>query len=316
MTAATETQQQAQARTVALSRTFNAPRQMVFEAWSSEQHVKNWFSPAGFTVPEAQVECRPGGSFNICMRSPDGHDHWSQGRFLEVEPGTRLVIEMQVGGEAPLFRAHTVVTFADHCGGTLVEVTQSYTLFAPEAAAMVGGARQGWDQTLDRLGMELVRMRAAAPAPAARSALRGSFRIERSYPAPRHLVFKALTDPEAKAKWFAGGPGYTTLAREMDARPGGREFLQGRWDNGLVSTFDARYFDVVPDERLVYAYEMHLDQRKISVSLATFELHAEGSGTRVVLAEDGVFLDGYDDAGSREQGSNKLLDALGAALAR
>jgi hypothetical protein len=59
---------------------------------------------------------------------------------------------------------------------------------------------------------------------------------------------------------------------------------------------------------------MHLDERKISVSLATFELKAEGEGTRLVVTENGAFLDGYDDAGARERGTNVLVDALGRSL--
>src|ERR1700678_4230608 len=96
-----------------------------------------------------------------------------------------------------------------------------------------------------------------------RSVVHATFCIERPYPAAPAQVFKALTDPAAKAKWFAGGEGYTLLAREMDVRPGGREHVQGRWNSGMVSTFDAIYYDLVPDQRIVYAYEMHLDQRKI-----------------------------------------------------
>jgi len=141
-----------------------------------------------------------------------------------------------------------------------------------------------------------------------------TFCIERTFPASRAQVFKALTDPAAKAKWFTGGNGYTLLARKMDVRPGGREHVQGRWETGVVSTFDAVYQDVVADERIVYAYEMHLDDRKISVSLATLELKAAGTGTRLVMTEQGAFLDGHDDAGSREHGSNFLLDALGNSL--
>jgi len=127
-------------------------------------------------------------------------------------------------------------------------------------------------------------------------------------------VFKALTDPAAKAKWFVGGNGYTLLAREMDVRPGGREHVKGRQSTGVVTTFDAIYHDVVLDERIVYSYEMHLDDRKISVSLATLELKPAGTDTRLVMTEQGAFLDGYDDAGSRERGSNFLLDALGNSL--
>src|ERR1700680_3309919 len=147
-----------------------------------------------------------------------------------------------------------------------------------------------------------------------RSVVHAMFCIERTYQASPAQVFKALTDPAAKAKWFTGGNGYTLLAREMDVRPGGREHVKGRKDTGVVSTFDAIYHDVIADERIVYAYEMHLDDRKISVSLATLELKPAGTDTRLVMTEQGAFLDGYDDAGSREPGSNFLLDALGKSL--
>jgi uncharacterized protein YndB with AHSA1/START domain len=314
MTIASETAQAAQPRAVAVSRTFEAPPALVFRAWSSAEHVKHWFCPAGFTVPEARVEFRVGGAFDVCMRAPDGQRHWSRGHFLEIEPARRLVIEMGVLGDdgAPLFRAHTVVTFTDADPGTRMEVVQEYTLLVQLAAQMVQGAPKGWEQTLDRLARELAHMQQAVPA--TRSLVHGSFRIERAYAVPRERVYRALTDPAAKSMWFVGGAGYTTLEREMDVRPGGRERLKGRWESGLVSTFDAFYFDVVPNERLVYAYEMHLDERKISVSLATFELRADGDGTLLVMTENGAFLDGYEDAGSRERGSALLLDALGRWL--
>ena len=165
---------------------------------------------------------------------------------------------------------------------------------------------------MDRLDYEIACIRGVEPNN--RSVVHAMFCIERIYQASRTQVFKALTDPVAKAKWFGGGNGHTILVREMDVRPGGRELVKGRWEHGLVSTFDAAYYDVIPDERLVYSYEMHLDERKISVSLATFELKSAGSGTRLILTEQGAFLGGYDDAGSRERGSNFLLDALGNSL--
>ena len=100
----------------------------------------------------------------------------------------------------------------------------------------------------------------------------------------------------------------------MDATPGGREVVKGRWDSGVVSSFEALYHDVIPNERVVYSYVMHLDDRKISASLATLELREAGNGTRLVMTEQGAFLDGYDDAGSRERGSQFLLDMLGNSL--
>ncbi len=100
----------------------------------------------------------------------------------------------------------------------------------------------------------------------------------------------------------------------MDVRVGGTERLKGRWEGGVVSTFEATYHDVIPNERLVYGYVMHLDDRKLSVSLATMQLKVDGGKTLLMVTEQGAFLDGYDDAGSREQGTGHLLDALGASL--
>ena len=77
-----------------LSRTFHAPRQTVFSAWSSADHVKRWFCPETVTVPEARVHMEVGGAFDVCMRSPSGEMHWTRGTFVEVTPHTRLVIDM------------------------------------------------------------------------------------------------------------------------------------------------------------------------------------------------------------------------------
>jgi uncharacterized protein YndB with AHSA1/START domain len=148
-----------------------------------------------------------------------------------------------------------------------------------------------------------------------RSVAHGSFHLERHYDAPVERVWRALTDMAAKQKWFAGPPGeWELLERRMDVREGGRELAKGRFKSGVVSTFDASYRDVVRHERLVYSHVMLLDDRKISVSLATMQLRGENGGTTLLVAEQGAFLDGYDDAGSRERGTAYLLDALGAWL--
>jgi uncharacterized protein YndB with AHSA1/START domain len=72
----------------------------------------------------------------------------------------------------------------------------------------------------------------------------------------------------------------------------------------------------VPNERIISTYEMHLDETRISVSLATVELSPAGKGTRLVYTEQGAFLDGFDDVAGREHGTGKLLDALGQELKR
>lgn len=157
--------------------------------------------------------------------------------------------------------------------------------------------------------------KARIPQTATRSVAHATFHLERVYDASRARVWKAFTDAAAKALWFgAAAENLQILERTMDVRPGGRERLSGRWAEGVVSTFDATYYDVIENERLVYCYEMHMDERKISVSLATVQLAADGKRTRVSVTEQGAFLDGYDDAGSRERGTGELLDALGRSL--
>jgi uncharacterized protein YndB with AHSA1/START domain len=300
-----------------LSRVFHAPRETVFKAWSSADHVKRWFSPDTYSVSDATVDMRVGGPFEVCMRSPRGEEHWTRGTFVEVAPHTRLVIDMGVADRAgePLFRAFTEVQFSDALGGTRMDVVQTYTFIDPSIAApMVAGAPEGWRTTLDKLEKEVVRMRGGA-ATGIRSVVHATFHLERTYDAPVARVWKALTDEQAKQKWFGGAPGrWQLLERHMDVRVGGTERLKGRWEGGLVSTFEATYHDVVANERLVYSYVMHLDDKKISVSLATMQLTAEGERTTLKVSEQGAFLDGYDDAGSREHGTGHLLDALGASL--
>lgn len=299
-----------------LSRVFHARRETVFKAWSTAEHVQRWFSPETFTVPDAKVEMRVGGPFEVCMRSPAGEQHWLRGRFVDVVPNTRLVIDMLVTDSAgkELFRAYTEVAFADALGGTRMDVVQTYTLLDPSVAWMVAGAPGGWSSTLDKLEKEVVRMQGGTGTDV-RSVVHATFHLERSYEAPIARVWKALTNQEAKQKWFSGTPGrWKLLERHMDVRVGGSERLKGRWAGGVVSTFDAVYHDAIPEQRLVYSYVMHLDEKKISVSLATLQLDATDGKTTLKVTEQGAFLDGYDDAGSREHGTGHLLDALGASL--
>ncbi len=299
-----------------LSRVFHARRETVFKAWSTAEHVQRWFSPETFTVPHARVEMRVDGPFEICMRSPAGEQHWIRGRFVEVVPHSRLAIDMLITDSAAkeLFRAYTEVAFEDALGGTRMDVVQTYTLLDPSVAWMVAGAPQGWSSTLDKLEKEVVRMQGGTGTDV-RSVVHSTFHLERSYEAPVARVWQALTNQEAKQKWFTGTPGrWELLERHMDVRVGGSERLKGRWEGGVVSTFDAVYHDVIPEQRLVYSYVMHLDEKKISVSLATLQLDATDGKTTLKVTEQGAFLDGYDDAGSREHGTGHLLDALGESL--
>jgi uncharacterized protein YndB with AHSA1/START domain len=149
-----------------------------------------------------------------------------------------------------------------------------------------------------------------------RSVAHATFVVERTYSAAPARVFAAWADPAAKARWFASPEEWGPDEFELDFRVGGREVNRGGPKGGPVYTYSARYQDIVPDERIVYTYSMHLDQTLLSVSVATVELRPEGAGTRLVLTEQGAFLDGHDNPAQRQHGAEELLDALGAALRR
>ena len=139
-------------------------------------------------------------------------------------------------------------------------------------------------------------------------------RIERRYESPPAVVFSAWSSAEAKARWFMGPDEWPSEPLELDFRVGGRERSVGGPAGGPVHTCNAIYWDIVEPERIVYTYEMLEDERRISVTLATVELAADGDGTHLVLTEHGAFLDGLIDPALREEGWGSLLDALGRAL--
>ncbi len=145
-----------------------------------------------------------------------------------------------------------------------------------------------------------------------RSAAHGSFTIERTYPAAPSRVFAAFASLEAKARWF-DGPDEPGGDRELDFRVGGRERLASKHGD-TTYTYESVYYDIVPDERIVTAYEMYVNDDRMSVSVATVELTPAGSGTHLVLTEQGVFLDGLDKNEYREHGTGELLDKLGEVL--
>jgi uncharacterized protein YndB with AHSA1/START domain len=144
-------------RTVVITRIFGVPRSRVFDAWTKAEHLVHWWGPKGFTAHSCVSDPRPGGVFQVCMRSPKGQDYWVRGMYREVVAPERLVITCSAYDENDIARLEEVinVTFSEHGGKT--EVTLNTTAGGPtaEAAAMLGGMQKGWAQSVDRLDLHL-----------------------------------------------------------------------------------------------------------------------------------------------------------------
>jgi len=145
-----------------------------------------------------------------------------------------------------------------------------------------------------------------------RSVTHATFSLERSYPAPPARVFAAWADPAAKARWFTPEPG---SGHELDFRIGGREVATGGPEGGPLMTFETLYRDIVPEQRIVYTSTLSAGADLMTVSLTTVEFTpGEDGGTRLVLTEQGAYLDGQEQPAWREQGTTDQLDALAAEL--
>ena len=155
-----------------------------------------------------------------------------------------------------------------------------------------------------------------------RSVIHDTFSIERTYPAAPSRVFAAFASAEAKDAWGDTGglepaEGEANI-EEFDFRPGGRERFAHKWQ-GTSYRYDALYYDVVPDQRIVYSYEMYADDARISVSVATIEFVKSRDGTALTWTEQGAYLDGIDGQQApalRKEGTTEMLDGLTRYLSK
>ncbi len=136
-----------------MTRILDAPREVVFKAWTDPERVKRWWGPKGFTNPVCELDPRPGGAIRIHMRAPDGVVYPMTGVFNEIVEPERLVFTsgaLDAKGN-PLFEILTTVTFAEHGGKTKLTMHAKVMMATAAAAPHLAGMEMGWSQTLDRL---------------------------------------------------------------------------------------------------------------------------------------------------------------------
>lgn len=140
-------------RELTLTRVFDAPRDLVWSAWTDPKQMAQWWGPQGFTNPRCELDVRIGGAIRIDMRAPDGTVYPMRGTFDEIVAPERLVFtafaEDHDGNV--LLRSRTTVTFAAEGGKTRLTLHASAVGLAPVAPQMLAGMEAGWSGSLDRL---------------------------------------------------------------------------------------------------------------------------------------------------------------------
>ena len=263
---------------VVITRTFAAPRALVWTAWTDPEHMRRWWGPVGYTSPACRTDLRVGGRYHWCMRSPEGQDIWTTGVFREVVPTERFVYTNSFAdadgnvvpathygmpADIPLEMLVTV-TLADEEGRTRMTMRHAgLPLYMRESA------EEGWGGSFDKLAALL----AAASPTADREIL-----ITRPVRAPRDLVFTAFTDPRHVAQWW-GPDGFTLTTHRMDVRPGGTWRFVMHGLDGTDYPNRITYRAVVPPERLEYDHGSDVDDDPNAFAVTVTFTERDGTTT-------------------------------------
>jgi uncharacterized protein YndB with AHSA1/START domain len=253
-------------REFTITREFDAPRELVFKAWTDSNQVAQWWGPRGFTNPVCEWDPRPGSAIHVVMRAPNGTDYPMGGEFREIVAPERLVFTSGALDEKGnlLFEFLHTVTFIERSGKTKLTIQSRVVKTTAEANKYIGGFEAGMTQSLGRLAEHL-----AAKTP--------PLVIERTFNAPIARVWKAITNKKEIKQWSFD-------IKEFKPEVGFEFQFYGEKD-------DMKYFhrckitEVIPGKKLAYSwrYDGHKGD-----SLVTFELFAEGNKTRLKLTHEGL----------------------------
>jgi uncharacterized protein YndB with AHSA1/START domain len=305
-------------REMTITRIFDAPREVVWKAWTEPEYVKRWWGPKGFTSPVARIDLRVGGRYLYSMRSPEGQVFWSTGEYREIVEPVKIVYTDSfsdekgnvvpasaygMSGDWPM-ESVAMVTFEEREGRTEVTLWET-GIPAGENRDL---ALEGWNESLDKLA-DVLRGGDVAPKKTNIIAEPGKQEtvITRIFDAPRDLVFKTYMDPELIPRWW-GPRSLTTTVEEMDVRPGGIWRFVQRDADGNEYAFFGVYHEIAPPERLIYTFEFLGTPGHVLLETVTLEdLNGRTKVTdrsvfQTVEDRDGMLASGMDD------GVNETMD--------
>jgi uncharacterized protein YndB with AHSA1/START domain len=248
---------------IVITRVFNAPRDLVYKAWSEAERLAKWWGPRDFTWISGTLDFRPGGIFHYWMKSPDGQDMWGKFEYREIVAPHRLVFTNSHSDQAaktvrapfsedwPL-EILNVLTFKERDGKTIIEIRGTPVVATEKELQafrdMHKSVQEGFKRTFDQLDEYLA---SAAEGSEEMMEYEKEVTIERLIYAPRALVFKAWIDAKQLAQWW-GPTGFSNPVCEFDARPGGTLRIDMRAPDGTVYPMTGVVREIVIPERLVF----------------------------------------------------------------
>jgi uncharacterized protein YndB with AHSA1/START domain len=237
---------------IEITRMYDAPVQMVWDAWTDPQQVAQWWGPRGFTLTTHRKDLRAGGSWVFTMHGPDGVDYPNKTQYLEVDPYSRLVYDHGANDDRPpMFRV--TVLFTDVDGKTKMEMRM--TLPTPEAAeeAKAFIKKAGGNATWDRLAEFLEK----------ESSDKDVFVINRTFEAPIDILFDMWTDPQHVSQWLPP-TGFTMRFIKPDISVGGSSFYSMS-DGGTTTMYGrVEYLEIERPHRIVYTQQFCDEHGNIS----------------------------------------------------
>lgn len=276
----------AEDREILISRVLNAPRALVWEAWTDPEQIVKWWGPNGFSTTTRSIEVKPGGEWWFTMHGPDGRDYPNRIRFVEIVRPERLVYLHDDGEEVEPINFHTTVTF-DEVAGDPQQTKVTLRMVFPSTGerdhvVREYGAVEGGIEHVDRLAEHLatsergVRRTLTLALPNGREVM-----VSRKFPAPRQLVFDAMTRPEMVKRWMYGPDEWPLVECHIDLRVGGKlRYVWRHREQGEMG-MSGVFREIVPPERLVHT-ELFDQDWTGGETLVTTVLTEENGETRLI----------------------------------
>jgi uncharacterized protein YndB with AHSA1/START domain len=302
-----------------ITRIFDAPRELVWKAWTVPELAMRWWGPEGFTAPVTKIDLRVGGKYLYAMRSPEGKDFWSTGVYRELVPMERIVatdsFSDEKGNVVPASyygmtgdwpsELLATMTFEDQKGKT--RFTLRHECLPP--GEMTESAKAGWNGSFDKLEKVLAEEKSRrAKTMIIAEPGKQEASVVRIFDASVERLLSAYTDPKLMVRWW-GPRKYEIIVDKMDAKEGGSWRILNRDNEGNEFAFHGVYHEVTP-KRIVYTFEWEGLPDHVILGIVTFEdLNGKTKLTEKSVFETVEDRDGMLKSGM-EEGTPEIMDRL------